>query len=144
MNTPATPAPASSRRIGRSILALAIGFAVNFGLTLATDVAMQAAHILPALGTWMTNQQCAIATAYRTLYAIYTSWIVARLAPHSPVGHALTGAGIGMLIAAVGTIVTWNQNLGPHWYPITLVVLALPSGWLGGKFRVMRIAKAGA
>jgi hypothetical protein len=28
---------------------------------------------------------------------------------------------------------TWNKNLGPHWYPIALVILAIPQCWLGGK-----------
>ena len=35
--------------------------------------------------------------------------------------------------ALVGAVATWNAGLGPHWYPIALVVLALPQAWLGGK-----------
>jgi hypothetical protein len=54
-------------------------------------------------------------------------------------GHALLGAGIGMVIATAGAIATWNKGLGPHWYALVLVVLALPTGWLGGKLRLMQM-----
>jgi len=41
-----------------------------------------------------------------------------------------------MVLAAVGAAVTWNKGpeFGPHWYPIALIVLALPCAWLGGTF----------
>jgi hypothetical protein len=30
-------------------------------------------------------------------------------------------------------VATWNMGLGPRWYPIALVVLAIPQCWAGGK-----------
>ncbi|MDE3202076.1 MAG: hypothetical protein KGN79_14270 [Acidobacteriota bacterium] len=141
MNTHATTTAEPSRRIGRSILALLAGFLFNVALSLATDILVEAAHILPALGQPLNNAQSAIATIYRTAYGILSSLLVARLAPYKPMGHALTGAAIGMVLATVGVIVTWNQNLGPHWYPVALVVLALPLGWVGGKLWLMHLAR---
>ena len=123
-----------SPKIGRSILALLAGFIVNVVLALGTDFALQAAHILPAIGREpMNDPQSALAAAYRTLYAVIGSYVVARLAPYRPMEHALAGAAIGMLIAVAGAIVTWNKDLGPHWYALSLIFLALPTGWAGAK-----------
>ena len=126
------------RRIGKSIGALLAGFVVNVALSLATDLGLHAIGILPALGQQpMNDSQSALAAAYRFVYRVFSSYVVARLAPYKPLEHALTGAGIGMALATAGAVATWNQSLGPHWYSLVLIVLALPSGWLGGKLRVM-------
>jgi len=123
-----------SRKIGRSILALLAGFVVNLVLSLVTDFALQAAGILPALGRGPMNDfQAALAAAYRTLFAVIGSYVVARLAPNRPMGHALTGAAIGMVIATSGAIVTRNYALGPDWYSFVLIAVALPTGWAGAK-----------
>lgn len=67
---------------------------------------------------------------------VAASYITARLAPDRPMQHALAGGFLGMVLAAVGAAVTWNKGpeFGPHWYPIALIVLALPCAWLGGTF----------
>jgi hypothetical protein len=54
--------------------------------------------------------------------------------------HALVGAAIGTVIAAPGAVATWNKDLGPHWYPVALVVTAFPTAWIGAK---IRLAQAG-
>lgn len=131
------------RRIGRSILALLAGFVLNVALSLATDFGLAAAHIMPSIGhDIMSDSQAFLATAYRTIYGVISSYVVARLAPYSPVGHALVGAVIGMVLATVGAIVTWNQNLGPHWYALALIVVALPTAWLGGRLGARRAGRA--
>jgi hypothetical protein len=123
-----------SRKIGRSILALLAGFIVNVVLSLGTDFALQAIGVLPLIGRGTMNDfQCAIAACYRTLFGVFSSYIVARLAPRRPLKHALLGAAIGMLLATAGAVATWNKSLGPHWYPMSLIVLALPSGWAGAR-----------
>jgi hypothetical protein len=55
--------------------------------------------------------------------------------------HAMIGGFIGLALSLVGAVVTWNRGpeFGPHWYPIALVVLALPTAWLGGFFRVRQL-----
>jgi hypothetical protein len=97
--------------------------------------------VLPSLGGGaMNDTQSLIAASYRTLYGVISSYVVARLAPYGPVGHALTGGAIGMALAMAGAVATWNQGLGPHWYPISLVITALPSAWVGGKLGAMHLA----
>ena len=59
--------------------------------------------------------------------------LTARLAPGKPLKHALILGYLGVALGLVGVIATWNKGLGPHWYPIALVVLAVPQSWVGGK-----------
>jgi hypothetical protein len=42
---------------------------------------------------------------------------------------------VGLVAATIGLVATWNSGpeLGPKWYPILLVVTALPCVWLGGR-----------
>ena len=39
-----------------------------------------------------------------------------------------------VLAATAGAVATWNAGpaFGPHWYPLALVVTALPCVWAGG------------
>ncbi len=127
------------RNLGRSVLALLAGFLVAVVLSLVTDLLLHQIGFYPALGQPATSTQMAVALAYRSVYGILSSWVTARLAPYNPLGHALVGGAIGTAIALVGVITTWNLNLGPHWYPLALVVLALPEAWIGGKLRVMQL-----
>jgi hypothetical protein len=108
-------------------------------LSLATDLLLHQFGFYPSLGQPTDSSQLAVATLYRSLYGILSAWVTARLAPYNPMGHALIGGAIGTVIALVGAIGTWNLNLGPHWYSIALVVLALPTAWIGGKLRVMQL-----
>ena len=55
--------------------------------------------------------------------------------------HGLVGGFLGLVVGIVGAVVTWNKGpaFGPHWYPIALIVLAIPQAWAGGKLRVMQL-----
>ena len=129
----------TARSIGRSIGALLAGFVVVVVLSLGTDLALQKAGIFPPLGQIMSNPLFLLATAYRTVYSVVGSYLTARLAPNRPMGHALVGGAIGLVLSTVGALATWNKDLGPHWYPLALVVTALPCAWVGGKFRLMQL-----
>jgi hypothetical protein len=127
------------RRIGRSIGALLAGFVAVVVLSLGTDFALHATSVFPALGQRMSDALFILATAYRTLYGVVGSYVTAQLAPDRPVGHALVGGLIGVALSTLGAVVTWNKDLGPHWYPLALIVTAMPTAWLGGKLRVMQL-----
>jgi hypothetical protein len=130
---------APPRQLGRSILALLAGFAVAVVLSLVTDIVLHKTGFYPPLGQPNSSSQLVVSTIYRTLFGILSAWVTARLAPYKPLGHALLGGAIGTILALGGAIGTWHMNLGPHWYPIALVVLALPTAWIGGKLRVMQL-----
>jgi hypothetical protein len=112
-------------------------------ITIATDALMHVIGVFPPLGQTMSNQLFLLATAYRTVYGVLGSYVIARLAPDRPVQHALVGGVIGLVVSTVGAVVTWNRvpSLGPHWYPVALIVTALPCAWLGGKLRLMELRR---
>lgn len=144
MNGAARGRPESSRTIMRSVGAIAAGAAVAIVLSIASDLAMQAAGLLPGHGAPPSDHALAIATIYRTLYGALAGYITARLAPHHPVRHALIGGAIGLAVCVIGAVATWNAGLGAHWYPIALIVLALPQAWLGGRLGAGRGDRAAA
>jgi len=53
---------------------------------------------------------------------------------------------LGFVVSIIGAVVTWNMGpaYGPHWYPVALVVLAIPTAWLGGKLRLWQLDAAPA
>jgi hypothetical protein len=133
----------SPRRIGRSIGAVLAGIFVGAALSIATDAVLHAISVFPPLGQSMVGYEGALlfATVYRTVYGVAGSYITARLAPDWPMAHAMILGILGLIVSIVGAAVTWNKGpaFGPHWYPVALVVLALPTAWAGGKLRVMQL-----
>jgi hypothetical protein len=125
--------------IGQSVAALAVGFVVNVALSLGTDIGLHAMGIMPALDQPGSNAQLLGATTYRALYGVFSSYVVARLAPCRPLEHALIGGAIGMVLATAGAAATWTRGFGPHWYPVALIVLTLPTAWVGGKLRTAQM-----
>jgi hypothetical protein len=135
-------AVAPRRRLGKSVWALVAGFIAVVVLSIGTDAVLHALHVFPPVGQRMSDKLFLIATIYRTVYAILGSYITARVAPDRPMAHALIGGIIGLILGSVGAAVTWNRTeLGPHWYPVALVVTALPCAWIGGKIRELEISK---
>ena len=131
-----------TRNIPRSIGAIFAGFAFVLIVTLVTDQLLHVTGVFPPWGASMVGYDAALllATAYRIVYGIAGSYVTARLAPDRPMQHALLGGFIGLALSIVGTAVTWNGGpaFGPHWYPIALVVTALPTAWAGSKLHTMR------
>ena len=129
------------RQLGRSVFALLAGFVVGVAITLTTDFVLHMAGVFPPLGQPTGSKPLLLATIYRTVYQVLASYITARLAPYGPMGHALVGGAIGFAVCILGAVVTWNKGpaFGPHWYPVALIVLAMPTAWLGGKLRTMQM-----
>jgi surface polysaccharide O-acyltransferase-like enzyme len=129
------------RRLGRSLLALLAGMLVGIILSIGTDVVLHVIGLFPALGQPISSPPLLLATVYRSVYGVIGSYIAARLAPDQPMTHALALGIIGFLVSIVGAVVTWNKGpaFGPHWYPVALIVLAIPTAWLGGKLRMMQL-----
>jgi predicted ribosomally synthesized peptide with SipW-like signal peptide len=118
----------------KSIGAVLAGAFVGIALSLGTDSLMHALHLFSPIGQPMTDSRLlALATVYRTIYGVLGAYVTAWLAPSRPMLHAMILGALGMLAAIVGVVATWNdvEKYGPHWYPIALVLLALPPAWLG-------------
>jgi hypothetical protein len=96
------------------------------------------------MGVPLTDTQSMVATAYRVVIGVAGAWITAWLAPSDPMRHALILGVVGTALALLGVIISWNAGLGPRWYPIALVVFALPQCWLGGRIFMAQSAGASA
>ncbi|HEV7486554.1 MAG TPA: hypothetical protein VGQ65_12830 [Thermoanaerobaculia bacterium] len=125
----------SERHTLRSIWAVLAGLLLIFIVTTIVDVVLHATGVFPPWGQPMSDGLFGVATAYRIVISIAGCYIAARLAPDRPMGHALVLGAIGVVISAIGAAVTWNKGpaFGPHWYPLLLVVVAMPCAWIGGK-----------
>jgi peptidoglycan/LPS O-acetylase OafA/YrhL len=125
---------APRRNIGRTVWAVLAGFIVIVILSMGMDAIMHVTGVFPPYGRAMSNGLYAWATIYRVISSIIGCYVTARLAPNRPMTHALYLGVLGVLISAVATVATWNKGpaFGPHWYPIALVLVAIPCAWTGG------------
>ncbi|HEV7716959.1 MAG TPA: hypothetical protein VGO53_15275 [Steroidobacteraceae bacterium] len=131
MEIPVTQSSTPPRRLGRSILAILIGLVAVIALSLATD---QLFHVLQVYPPW--NQPMhetsllLLALSYRLVYGVVGSYLAARFAPRAHMLHAMVLGGIGFVLSLLGAITM--KDAGPIWYPIALVLTALPCAWIGG------------
>lgn len=116
----------------KSIGAVLAGFMAVVILSIVTDFIVESLKFFPpanqstAYVWWMLL----IALIYRTLYTVVGGYVTALLAPNKPIRHTVILGIVGIIAGTLGTVANWN--MGNQWYPIMLVVLALPSTWLGG------------
>jgi hypothetical protein len=128
-----------TKNTGRSIWSVVAGFLVVVVLSIGTDVVLHAAGVYPALGKRMSEGLFVLATVYRSAFGVFGSYVTARLAPEKPMKHAFIGAAIGLVLATIGAVATWNKDIGPHWYPIALILTAFPAAWVGAKIRLAQM-----
>ena len=139
--TSSAPPGTSTRRRGRSALALIVGLVVGVVLSLGTDEILHVLNIYPPWGQTMSDQLFMLATGYRIIYSVIGAYVAARLAPYRPMWHAMVLGVAGLVVSIAGAALTWNHEppLGPHWYAVAVALISLPCAWLGGKIREMQI-----
>jgi hypothetical protein len=110
-------------------------------LDVGIDMILHATGIYPPWLQPMGAPLWLLAITYRSIDGIVGSFIAARLAPARPLRHALALGVIGVVMSTLGLIATWTKGpeFGPKWYPLALVVIALPCSWVGGKVREMQL-----
>ena len=125
----------------KSIGAFFAGLLATVVLSIGTDLVLHATGIFPPMGQPMNSSLFTLATIYRTIYSIFGAYLTARLAPASPMKHALILGAVGTVLALIGLLATWNKGpeFGPKWFAVALVILAIPQCWLGGKLRVLQL-----
>ena len=142
MTTQITTTSTPPRRLLRSAAAVFLGFFAVVVLSLGTDQVLHVLEVYPPWGEPMYEPGLnLLALAYRTVYAVGGSYIAARFAPHAQMRHALTLGAVGLVLSSAGAITTSGMDLGPNWYPIALVLTALPCAWLGGVLHRARQAE---
>jgi surface polysaccharide O-acyltransferase-like enzyme len=129
------------RSLWRSAAAVLLGLIVIFVLSLVTDQVMHMLEVYPPWGQPMNDtDDNLLALAYRIVYAVVGCYIAARLAPRNPMHHALALGVVGVILSLAGAVTAIKMDLGPAWYPIALVLTALPCAWLGGVLYLKRPA----
>jgi hypothetical protein len=127
----------SQRSLPRSIGAVVAGFLTVAVLSTVTDLCLHAARVFPPEGQPMTESLWYLATVYRLFFTVAGGFVTAAIAPSRPTTHVVVLGCIGAVMALLGVIATWDKGpaFGPKWYPISLVVTAIPCTWLGGRLR---------
>jgi uncharacterized membrane protein len=133
MTIPAARPAAHPRNLWRSTGAVLIGFVAVVILSLGTDQILHWLGVYPPWGEPMYDRRLnLLALSYRLVYSVIGSYIAARFAPHSPMAHAVALGVVGLVPSVAGAIIAIPMDLGPAWYPIAIVILAVPCAWLGG------------
>ena len=101
--------------------------------TTLVDIVLHKTGVFPPMNEPLNDTLALLATSYRVVISVAGAWLTARLAPNRPLTHALWLGYVGVVLGLIGAVATWNLGLGPKWYPIALVVLAVPQCWAGGK-----------
>ena len=126
-------------RTGRSVLAVIAGIVVGVALSLGVDEILHLTRVYPPWGEKMSGPLFIVATAYRIVFSVAGSYVMARVAPYRPMLHAMIGGAIVLVMSAAGTAATWNRDIQPHWFPVAVAAIALPCAWIGGKIREMQL-----
>lgn len=124
------PAPTNSHPRLRTAGALIAGFLAVALLSTAADAVLHALNYYPNDGTVGSDAELAFALTYRTIFTVLGGFITARLAPSHPLRLATILGCIGTVFAILGAVAMWS--VGHNWYPVGIVVLAIPSTALGG------------
>jgi hypothetical protein len=134
--------PSTGGNLGRSVLAVLAGIAAGIAITVATDFVLHALHVYPLWDQRVPNSLLVFATLYRTIYAVGASYITAYLAPNRPIQHAMIGGWLGFVVSILGAVTTWNAGAAfqSHWYPVALIILALPQAWFGAWLRMRQLS----
>jgi hypothetical protein len=116
----------------RSVWAVVAGVLFVIGVTTGVDIVLHATGIFPPWDRPIDDAGAVLALSYRFVISVGGAWLTARLAPGSPMKHALALGLVGVVLASLGAVATWNLGLGPRWYPVSLIVFAIPQCWAGG------------
>jgi len=138
MNEQSNP-PVRPLAVGRSILGVLAGIVVGIVLSLGTDWGARETGWAPAQNERWPDRLLLVAVVYRSIYGVLAGYLIARLAPNRPMGHALVAGVLGTLVSTLGAVAAWSSTFGQHWYPIALALMALPTAWLGAKFHLMQL-----
>lgn len=125
-----------TRRTLRSAGAVLAGLLAIVGLSTAADAVLHATGVYPPYPEVMADGLFLLATAYRVVFGIAGCWLAARLAPRSPMRHALALGGIGTALSVAGAAAMWEY--GPAWYSLAIVAISFPCAWAGARLHELR------
>jgi hypothetical protein len=131
--------------MGRSILAIVVGFVLTGALNVGTNTVLSrvAPDMVPPPGTPNHNTAALLVIcAYVALFGVLGCYVTARLAPSRPLLHALIMGGLALAMSIAVTISAWND--APAWYNIYNLLAVMPYAWIGGTIRERELARGPA
>jgi hypothetical protein len=129
----------------RSVWAVLAGVLLVIVLSTAIDQVLHVLKVYPPWGETMFDPRLnLLALSYRVVVTILGAYLTARLAPQAPMRHVWIYGAVGLVLGTLGAIATIPKHWGPTWYPVMIVVSALPCAWAGGAwFRATHPATRG-
>lgn len=125
--------------MGRSILAVVVGFLFIGALSFGTDAVLRAALPDAYVDGRVTSVPLLLfISLYVGVYAVAGCYLAARLAPNRPLFHALVLGALGLLFNIAGTAAMWDT--APAWWHVLQLALVMPFAWLGGTLRERQLA----
>lgn len=127
----------------RSVIAIVVGFLLIGLLAFGADFALKSAMpgVFSPTGRVDNAGVLLLMMAYVFVFAVAGCYITARLAPHSPLKHALILGVLGLIFNVLGTWAMWET--APAWYHVVSLLLVMPAAWLGGRLREAQLARTG-
>jgi hypothetical protein len=117
----------------RSVWAVLAGVLLVIVLSTITDQVLHVLKVYPPWGAPMFDPGLnLLALSYRVVFTVLGAYLTARLAPHAPMRHVWIYGVVGLVLGTLGAAATIPKHWGPNWYPIMLIVTALPCAWAGG------------
>lgn len=125
------------KSIWKSIGAVLAGFLLGAVLSISMDIAFNSAGLMDMEEFKNTSPAIIfLVIVYRFVFNVCGCYLTAKLAPNKPMQHALIIGGIGTVLAVLGAVAMWDKAVA--WYNIAVILISLPSAWLGAKLVMMR------
>lgn len=116
----------------KSIGAIAAGFLTGAILSMGADFIMEKTGMMSMEHFKQSSLTIIwIVIIYRFIFNVAGCYLTARLAPDKPMKHVIIIGIIGTVLSIVGAVAMWEQAI--PLYNITIILMSLPSAWLGGK-----------
>jgi hypothetical protein len=121
-----------NKSILKSIGAIIVGFALGAILSIGSDFLLDKLGIISLDNFKQTSIGLIyIVIIYRFIFNAAGCYLTAKLAPNHPMKHVIIIGIVGTVLSIFGALVMWDKAI--PFYNISIVLISLPSAWLGGK-----------
>lgn len=125
-----------NKTILKSIGAIIVGFTLGVILSVGTDFLLDKLGIM-SMQNFKENSSIIVALIiiYRFVFNVTGCYLTAKLAPNKPMKHVIIIGIIGTILSLLGSFAMWDKAI--PFYNIAIILISLPSAWLGGKLYLL-------